>query len=310
MGALMPLETYDVVIAGGGPAGLAAALTLGRARKRVLLCDAGPRRNAAAVHVHNFVTRDGITPDEFRRIGRAQLEPYSSVEVRDVRVDDVRGARGAFDVQTGAGDVRARRVILCGGMIDELPEMEGFRELWGTSIFQCPYCHGWEVQDRRFGYLLSSPARIEFALFLRGWTHDVVLFTNGEHAVPPETRARFDAAGVRVDERRIARLAAAGDRLERIEFADGAAVERDVLFAHPPQRQIDLVGAIGLSLDAAGFVAVDPVTRETSVPGIYAAGDLASGAQGALMAAAAGSLAASMANHALTPQLAVDGLLR
>ena len=108
---------YDVLIVGGGPAGLSAALTLGRARKRVLLCDAGPRRNAAAEHVHGFVTRDGVTPADFRRIGRQQLEPYRNVEVRDVAVEEISGGRGAFEVRLAAGQEQARRVLLCTGMI-------------------------------------------------------------------------------------------------------------------------------------------------------------------------------------------------
>src|SRR5688572_29645001 len=166
--------TYDIVIVGGGPAGLSAALTLGRARKRVLHCDAGPRRNAAAEHVHNFVTQDGTTPAEFRRIARRQLERYSNVETRDVSVEEVRGERGAFVVRLASGAVEARRILLCTGMIDDLPDIDGAPALWGTSIFQCPYCHGWEVQDRRFGLLAQSVEMLDFALFLRGWTSDVI----------------------------------------------------------------------------------------------------------------------------------------
>src|SRR5262245_55977893 len=144
---------YDVVIVGGGPSGLSAALALGRARKRVLLCDSGPRRNAAAGHIHNFVTRDGTPPDEFRQIGRQQLAGYPSVEVRDARVESISGTRGAFRVDLTSGVAEARRVLLCVGMVDEMLPLDGFRELWGRAIFQCPYCHGWEVQDRRWGYL-------------------------------------------------------------------------------------------------------------------------------------------------------------
>src|SRR5688572_25035996 len=117
---------YDVVIVGAGPAGLSAALTLGRARKRVLLCDAGPRRNAAAEHVHGFVTRDGVTPADFRRIGREQLEPYPDVEVRDAGVEGISGERGAFAVRVTARQEQARRVLLCTGMIDEIPDLDGF----------------------------------------------------------------------------------------------------------------------------------------------------------------------------------------
>jgi thioredoxin reductase len=302
---------YDAVIVGGGPAGLAAALTLGRARKCVLLCDAGPRRNAAALHVHNFVTRDGITPQEFRRIGRQQLEPYANVEVRDERVEEIRGESGAFEVRLATGIVEARRVVLCTGMIDELPNLEGFRELWGTSIFQCPYCHGWEVQDRRFGYLAASVEALDFSLLLRGWTGDVTLLTNGLFPVEGERAERFAAAGVRLEERRLARLVPGdGPALERIEFEEGPPLALDALFVHPRQRQIDLVAALGLQLTPAGFVQVDVTTRETSMPGLYAAGDLATmQGQGALLSAAAGTLAAATLNHSLTIELATRGAL-
>jgi thioredoxin reductase len=303
---LMP---YDVVIAGGGPAGLAAALALGRGRKRVLLCDAGPRRNAAASHMHNFVTRDGTPPAEFRHIAREQLEPYRSVEVRDVRIEEIRGERGAFDVRLATGAEQARRVLLCTGMVDEVPGREGFRELWGASLFQCPYCHGWEVRGQRFGYLAASAEAIPFALFLRGWTSDVVLLTDGTFAVPPESAASLAAAGVRLEERRIARLRPSGDHLEAVEFSDGGSLPRDVLFMHPPQRQVDLVLSLGLALDAKGYVQVDETQRETSRPGIYAGGDLVMEAQGALLAAASGMQAAARLNHALTLELAAAGAL-
>ena len=300
---------YDVVIAGGGPAGLAAALTLGRARKAVLLCDSGPRRNAAAIHVHNFVTRDGISPHDFRRIAREQLATYPSVETRETKVQSIAGERGAFTVALDDDCVSARRVLLCTGMIDDVPDVPGMRELWGTSIFQCPYCHGWEVQDRRFAHLALEPATLAFAMFLRGWTRDVVAFTNNRFSVPAELRAGLADSDVRLEERGIARLIADGDRLSAIELADGSRLDRDVLFLHPSQRQVDLVRHLGLTLDAKGFVQVDDATQETSRSGIYAAGDLTTGAQGALLAAAAGTRAAAMVNHPLTLELARSGAL-
>jgi thioredoxin reductase len=298
---------YDVVIAGSGPAGLSAALALGRARKRVLLCDAGPPRNAAAVHVHNFVTRDGIVPQEFRRIAREQLAAYPGVEVRSAWVESITGERGAFAVRVGSGMVNARRILLCTGMIDEVPPIPGARELWGRSIVQCPYCHGWEVQDRRFAYLGLEPTALEFGIFLRGWTSDVVALSNAHYAVPPDLRSRLAESHVSVEERAINRFVGEGDRLLAIEFADGGRLERDVLFLHPRQRQVDLVRELGLTLDAKGFVQVDETTRETSKAGIYAAGDLTTGAQGAILAAAAGTRAAAMLNHALTLELAHSG---
>lgn len=301
--------SYDVLIAGGGPAGLSAALALGRGRKRVLLCDAGPPRNAAAVHVHNFVTRDGITPAEFRRIARQQLEIYPNVETRETGVEAIRGERGNFEVLLAEGSVTARRILLCTGMVDELPDLEGFRELWGKSIFQCPYCHAWEIQDQRFAYLASSVEAVPFAFLLRGWTRDVVLLTDGRFELPREITEKLIAARIPVETRRITRLVSGGDHLDRIEFNDGPPLQRDALFAHPRQRQNAMVSALGLAVDTMGYVVVDEVRRETSIPGIYAAGDLLTSVQAAILAAAWGMRAAAMLNHELTTELATKGLL-
>ena len=299
---------YDAVIVGGGPAGLAGALTLGRARKRVLLCDSGPPRNAAAVHVQNFVTRDGTPPAEFRRLAREQLRAYPNVEVRDVRVDAITGERGAFEARLGADRVRARRVLMCTGMIDELPDIEGFRELWGRSIFACPYCHGWEVQDRHFGLLATHPEMLTFAIFLRGWSRDVTLLTNGRVAIPSDVRTALKDSDVRVEERPIARLRTEGGHLAAVEFAAGESIDLEVLFAHPEQRQVDIVRALNLALDEKGFVRTDDM-RESSVAGIYVAGDLITPAQSAVLAAAAGMFAAAALNRALTIELATSGAL-
>ncbi len=303
---------YDVVIAGGGPSGLSAALALGRARKRVLLCDAGPRRNAAAEHIHNFITRDGTPPDDFRRAGREQLAAYPNVEVRDAHIDGVSGSKGQFGVAIGTDRVEARRVILCTGMIDEMLPIDGFRALWGSSIFQCPYCHGWEVQDRPWGYLgraADSSHLLPFSIQARGWTREVVAFTGGAFDVPEEARLRLGAAGVRLETAPVARLVATGNRLEAVELSDGTRVRCEVLFAHPPQRQVELVCALGVQLDDDGLVLVDPMRRETSVPGIYASGDLTTRMQGAILAAASGAVTAAQVNVELTMELASAGAL-
>lgn len=295
---------YDVVILGGGPGGLSAALALGRARRRVLLCDAGPRRNAAAEHIHNFVTRDGTPPEEFRQIGRQQLATYPNVEIRDVRVESLSGSRGTFRVDLGSESVEARRILLCTGMIDETLPIEGFAELWGKSLFQCPYCHGWENQDRRWGYLARAPQAahlLHFALQARSWTDDLTVFTDGAFEIPPETRDRLAAAGIRLETAPVVRLVARDGLLTAVELQSGS-VPCDALFVHPPQRQVGVVIALGVALDDDGYVRVDPMRRETSIPGIFAAGDLASRMQGAIHAAAAGGIAAAM----ITVDLAMD----
>jgi len=304
--------SYDVLIVGGGPGGLAAALALGRARKRVLLCDFGARRNAAASHLHNFVTRDGTPPEEFRRIGREQLATYPNVEVRDARVESVSGTRGAFVIRLDAGEVQARRVLLCTGMIDEGLPIEGFSELWGYAIFQCPYCHGWEVQDGRWGVLLNAAnARmiVPFALMLRGWTRDLVVFKTEAFEVEAEANAQLQQAGVRVETTPLRRLIGRGRSLEAVELSTGARVPCDVLFAHPPQRQVELVRSLGLTLDDHGFVQVEASKGETSVPGIFAAGDLTTRGQAAIFASSAGVLAATMINFELNSELALSGAL-
>lgn len=299
----MTNKHYDVVIIGGGPAGLNAALALGRARKSVLLCDSGPRRNAAATGIHNFVTRDGIAPEEFRRVGREQLKPYETVEVRDEPVQQIDGERGTFVVQLPSGQVHARRLVLATGLIDEPMAIDGVRELWGHAVIQCPYCHGWELKDRPWGYFAFAEHiahAVPFTLQLRGWTRDVSLFTNGAFEVPAEVAAQLEAGGVRVVTTPVKRLVAKGHELERIELTDGSSVPCGALFAHPKQRQVEVVNRLGVALDDDGFVRTDAMTRETSVKGIYAAGDLTTRMQGAIFSAAAGMHAAAMVNLDLT----------
>jgi thioredoxin reductase len=305
-------RAYDVVIIGGGPAGLSAALALGRARKHVLLCDSGSRRNAHAVHVHNFVTQDGVTPEEFRRVAREQLSHYPNVIIEDVRVDGVTGAKGAFHVVTTTRTVETRRILLCTGMIDEMLPLDGFRELWGHAVVQCPYCHGWESRDRPWGYL-ARPEHAShlqmFALQLRGWTNNVCVFTHGEFEVPAAAQHQLTAAGVRIEAGRISRLVARAEHLEAIELSNGTRVACELLFAHPPQHQVDVVRALAVTLDSDGFVQVDPMSRETSVPGVFAAGDLTTRMQAAIAAAASGMQAAAMINVELTMELAASGAL-
>lgn len=299
---------FDIIIIGGGPAGLSAALALGRARKRVLLCDAGARRNAAAAQLHTFVTRDGTPPDEFRRVAHEQLLAYPGVARRDNRVVALgRDGDRLWATLDDGRRVSAARAVLALGMIDVLPDdLPGYRELWGHSVFQCPYCHGWEVQDRRFAFLAPSPEMLPFASFLTGWSSDVVALTSGAFAVDAAARAELERTGVGLDERPLKRLHGVDGRLTAIEFTDGEALARDVLFARPPQRQTDLVRSLGLELDPLGYVRVDAQGR-TSMPGVYAAGDLTTPMQAALIAAAAGMQAAAALNHELTLARAVSG---
>jgi thioredoxin reductase len=296
---------FDVLIVGSGPSGLQAALTLGRARKRVLVADGGPRRNARAVHMQNFVSRDGIAPSDFRREARAQLVKYPNVAFRDEPIETLTGSRGDFR----AGGIRARRALLATGLVDDLPELEGLAPLWGYSVFQCPYCHGWEAQGRRWGYYAPDATAQHVGLFvmqLRGWSTEVTLFTD---KLVDEVRSKLLGGKVVIETASVARLVGTGRQLEAVELADGRRVACEALLMHPPQKQVELVRVLGIALDDEGYVKTDPMTRETSIPGIYAAGDLTTRAQAAVLAAAAGMQAAAVINAELTSDLVTSGVL-
>lgn len=303
--------TADVIVVGGGPGGLSAALALGRSAKRVLLCDAGAPRNSAAENMHGFVTRDGIAPTEFRRIAREQLRPYA-VTTKEVGVTSIEQMPdGGFEVMLSDGTaVSCRRLLFTLGMVDELPELPGLRELWGRSVFHCPYCDGWEARGRRWGILATSAELLEYAIFLTGWPRDVVAFTNGPLEIPADLRARLARARVALEPARVRRMVAGPDRsLTAVETEDGALVPCEAMVVRPRQRQTDLVRRVGLALDESGFVRTDE-NGQTSVPGIYAAGDLTSPMQAAIFAAAAGTRAAYRLNYAMNIEASIESARR
>ncbi|WP_166176414.1 NAD(P)/FAD-dependent oxidoreductase [Rubrobacter tropicus] len=297
---------YDVVVVGGGSAGLSAALVLGRSRRRTLVLDSGEPRNAPSSGVHGFFSRDGIPPEELLEVGREQLEPYPSVEVCSTRVTGTSGDNGDFEVTLeNRTVVRARKLLLATGVVDELPEKPGFTELWGRGVYHCPYCHGWEVRDRPLAVLNSGEGAAERAAFIRNWSRDLVLLTDGPTNLNEEGRRTLRALDIPVREERISHLeGGAAGGLRRIHFEDGSPLEREGLFYVPPQRQgSGLAKMLGCEIVAMGQapagVKSDPATRETTVAGVYVAGDGGNAVQSALLAAASGAKAAFFMNHAL-----------
>jgi thioredoxin reductase len=297
---------YDTVVVGAGSAGLSAALMLGMARRRVLVLDGGEPRNAPSSGVHYFLTRDGTPPEELLRIGREQLEPYPGVEVLEARATGAAGSDGDFEVRLENGTVvGTRKILLATGVHDELPERPGFKELWGRGVYHCPYCHGWEVRDRPLAVLAKAEHLARQTALVRNWSRDLVALTDGADGLDGETRSRLAALDVPVKEERISHLegdAEAG--LRRIVFEDGSGIEREGLSYAPPQRQrSDLADSLGCETEAMGLLSAvvkgDPMTRETSVPGVYVAGDAGTMLQGAIMAAASGASAAAFLNHSL-----------
>jgi thioredoxin reductase len=308
---------YDAVVVGAGSAGLSAALMLGRARRRVLVLDGGEPRNAPSSGVHYFLTRDGTPPEELLRIGREQLEPYPGVEVRKARATGAAGSDGDFEVALQDGTVvGARRILLATGVRDELSERPGFGELWGRGVYHCPYCHGWEVRDRPLAVLAKTEHLAKQAALVRNWSRDLIALTDGADGLDEDARSRLAALDVPVKEERISHLEGdAEGGLRRIFFEDGSGIERDGLFYAPPQRQrSDLAESLGCEMEAMGLLSAvvkgDPMTRETSVPGVYVAGDAGTMLQGAIMAAASGASAAAFLNHSLISEdaeLALSG---
>src|ERR671935_2180618 len=273
---------FEVAIVGGGPAGLAAALVLGRMRRRVLLLDADDPAHAVSEGVHGLFGHDGIPPLELRQLGREQLRPYESVTVRMVAVDEIRPIRDGFAVLAAGTTCIAGVVLLCTGARYEPPPLEGAAELWARGVYDCPYCHGWEVRDRPLA--AYGPGAVGYALLLSSLSDDVVLLTDGSELEPADA-ALLRSVGVAVRDDPVARLEAEGGKLARIVFVDGSTDERAGLFFMPSLLRSPLAAELGCKLDESGAIVTDEDGR-TSVAGVFAAGDAAAGKKAVVLAAA------------------------
>jgi thioredoxin reductase len=291
------LETFDAVVVGGGPAGLSAALALGRATRRVLLASCGPGRNVRADAAHNVFTRDGTPPAELVRIGREQLRPYNVV-VRDACAIDVWPADGAYVVRLETGDIRTRGIILATGVRDILPDIRGFQELWGTGVFHCPYCHGWEVANRPLGVYARGEDALHLTTLIRGWSRDLILFTDGDAELSTDDVQRIQSSGIVIRQDAVQRLVGSGN-LEAVILASGDVIPRAGLFVRPKQEvRSNLPQRLGCAMTAQGRVEADAQGR-TSVPRVFVAGDIGPGHQSVPSAAATGAVAGAGLNHDL-----------
>ncbi len=291
--------SFDVVVVGGGPAGLSAALMLGRCRRRVVVCDVGEPRNRRTHAVHGYLTRDGIAPRELTDIGRRELGAYG-VEFRCVGVVGVaRHDDRQFDVTlANGGAIRARFVLLATGVVDDLPAIPGFHECYGTSVFHCPYCDGWEWRDRRLAAYGIGRDATGLSLALKTWSGDVALCTDGGR-VDRRAAARLARNHVAVRRAPVERLEHRDGRLTAIAFADGSRLERDVLFFTSGQHPQSLIAThLGCALNRRGTVKTGNMC-ETNVPRIYVAGDASRDAQFVVVAAAEGVKAAVAIHQAL-----------
>lgn len=290
----------DVVIVGGGPAGLNAALILGRCRRRVVLCDVGNPRNARSRGVNGFLSRDGIAPGELRGIGRDQLAKYEGVSLHDGEVVDAKGLVEGFETILADGTrYRSRKLLLATGTEVELPDIEGLPELYGSGVFDCPYCDGWEERDAPMAVYGREKRGKEFALELLGWSRDVVLLTGGPADLTNDDREELRRNGVTVCEDVIEGLEGEGNRLKHIRFAGGSTLARQALFFLPEDRGVSGL-ATRLGCDVTDHGAAKTGTYEkTNVPGLFVAGDASRRVQFAIVAAAEGAMAAFAINNEL-----------
>ena len=266
---------FDVVIVGGGPAGLNAALVLGRARRSVLVADTGEPRNASVHAMHGYLSRDRTSPKELRRIAHEELAQYTSVERRAVSVDEVHRDSEHFRVGLSDGTTRsARRLLLASGVVDELPPIDGLADRWGRGVFNCPYCDGWEARDQPLAVLGNDIITVFLALNLARWSRDLILCTNGG-APDAESLRLLGERSVALRTEPVIRFEGADNQLERVIFAQGAPIERRALFLHPHTSQrSDLAGQLGCTILDDGLIAVDDY-GQTDVAGVFAAGDMA-----------------------------------
>jgi thioredoxin reductase len=288
--------TYDVVVIGGGAAGLTAALVLGGARRDTLVLDTGEPRNAPSTTSHGVFTRDGTPPAELRREARAQLAHYPTVTLSDVAAVGARVIPEGFEVElAGGGWTRARRLLLALGVQDELPPIEGLAALWGTRVLHCPYCHGWEVRDQPLAVHVADPSSVPLVKLLPAWSRDLLVCAEEGSGLSGDERELLARRKVAVVDSALRRVEAVNGGLV-LHFADGRAERRRALFMRPPHSiRSPIPAALGCELTETGKLQIG-VDHQTSVRGVYAAGDCVGRVHQVSVAAASGQQAAMALN--------------
>ena len=295
------MNSYEVVIVGGGAAGLSAALVLARARRSVVVIDAGEPRNAPATHMHGYLSRDGLAPRALLEIGRGELAAYGAQVVSGTVTDLYRSDQGFRVDLADDAPLTARRVLVTTGLRDEIPDIPGLRERWGVDVLHCPYCHGYEVRDQPVGVLGGTPQALEHALLIRQWSDDVVYFPHTD-APDLHDRQRLAARTVRVVDGLVAGVVVQHNRLSGVQLADGVSVARSALFVRPRMVANDqLITRLDPVGTPTGALATDP-TGLTSIPGLWVAGNAHNPRAQVITAAGEGSAAAIAINNDLVTE--------
>jgi thioredoxin reductase len=288
---------YDVVIVGAGPAGLSAALVLGRCSRKVLVCDNGHPRNEASHAMHGYLTRDGMPPLEFLRLAREELGPYTTVEIRDATVTDARCENSRFVTTLETGEqVESRKLLIATGVRDCVPAIDGISNLYGRSVFHCPYCDGWEMREQPLAVYGKGEQGYGLSLELTAWSSDILLCTDGPSELEPRQIARLSRNGITVREEPVVRLEGDDGMLRRIIF-DGIepAKRRALFFTTGQYQQSPLAIQLGCDFDDKGTVRTGKY-ETTHLRGLYVAGDASRAVQWVVVAAAEGAEAAFAIN--------------
>ncbi|MDP4098736.1 NAD(P)/FAD-dependent oxidoreductase [Paenibacillus sp. P96] len=299
----MTNQLLDVTIIGGGPAGLNAALVLGRARKKVMIIDEGRPRNMVTREVHGFLTRDGITPREFRRIAKEEISAYPSVSfVADTAVV-ITGTDGQFQIETAQGQTFAsKKVLFAVGMKDEPLDIPGLQEVYGKSAFVCPYCDGWELRDQPLVIIMKGAELMHFAPLISGWTDRFAVCTNGPDELTDAEREELRQNQVPLFDSPIRHIDSSDGSVQQVVLEDGSTVPCTGIFFKPELvTGSDLPRKIGCHITEWGAVVVDDFGK-TNVPGVYSAGDAASRMHQAIAAASMGAFVAAVINNELNTE--------
>lgn len=291
---------YDAVIIGGGPAGLSAALVLGRARKQVVVIDEGRPRNKVTRETHGFLTRDGISPSEFRRIAKEQISVYPSIRFVEDTAAAVTGVDGDFQITTGQGTIyRSKKLLFAVGKKDSPLDINGLADVYGKSAFVCPYCDGWELRDQPLVVISNGAGAFHFAKLIAGWSERYTICTNGPDEWTEEQREELKQHNIPVFNSPIESIESSDGMVEQVVLEDGTRIPcTGIFFAPKLVSGSDLPASIGCEFNEAGSIVVDAYGK-TSVPGVYSAGDAATEMYQAIAAASSGSIAAAGLNGEL-----------
>lgn len=293
-------QLLDVAIIGGGPAGLNAALMLGRARKNVAVIDEGRPRNAVTRETHGFLTRDGVSPSEFRRIAQEEISAYPSVSIVADTAVSITGTDGQFLITTAQGETFAcKKLLFAVGMKDQPLDVPGLAEVYGKSAFVCPYCDGWELRDKPLVIISKGAGVMHFAPLLSGWTNRFTICTNGPDELTEAQREELRQHRVPVFNTPIRSIDSIDGMVQQVVLEDGTTIPCEGIFFGPELvTGSDLPQSIGCHITEAGMVVVDDFGK-TNIPGVYSAGDAASRQYQAIAAAAKGAFTAAAINNEL-----------